>query len=183
MRERLHFRGVVAIAGSGVIAAAVVAAFAIASDGPGVVHACKQKNNGQVRIVSSPSDCRPSEEYQQLSSGAGAGLEAYAHVQDGVLDVARSKNVVGMTKTTTPFGSVADYVVYCFDLTFVPLNALATAEPEPLNPASDTPAATVAGTTAMAALTCPPGTDAAIRYGLVTNVGTGADSFYARFTI
>ena len=164
-----------------VIVAAIVASFAWASHDPTVVHACTQKNNGQVRIVSGPEECRPSETHQELAAasaapGGGAGLEAYARVEDGALDVARSKNVVGMTAATRSSGGT-NVNVYCFDLTFVPLNAVATGEVEPGTFGGGAPHVAVAGTDALAALPCPAGTDAAVQYGNPVD-----DSVYARFT-
>jgi hypothetical protein len=180
------------------VAGVVAVAGASGDTTPGVVHACKQKNNGQVRIVSDPSECRPSEEYQALASGAGPApsLDAYARVEDGTLDATRSKNVVSMTRTTytDPDADPEDprLNVYCFDLTFVPANALGTEELEltegedPLTFGGIPLRAAVAGTDVLAELGCPATTDAAIAYGSAGVPDdippTHEDSFYVRFT-
>ncbi len=43
------------------IVLAVTSTSSFATDGPNVIHACIKKNNGQLRVVSEPSECLPSE--------------------------------------------------------------------------------------------------------------------------
>jgi hypothetical protein len=177
MSSTPRIRQMLALAGAGVVAAAAVAALAWADHDPNVVHVCKHKHSGKARIVSGPEDCHPSEIHQELvSGGSSAGAEAYARVEDGTLDAARSKNVVSMT-VATQTRSETDLRFYCFDLTFVPLNAVASGELEPGVAGAAFAFPAVAGTDAMAASPCPAGTDAAVQYG----VTGGPDSFYARF--
>jgi hypothetical protein len=91
------------------------------------------------------------------AAGSG-GVLAYAYVDHGNLDQGRSKNVQSMTIQGTPSADV-----YCFVLKSTPVNAIVNRAMGSGNSVTDV--ATVAGTTAMAALTCDTGTSAAVTSG------------------
>ena len=91
--------------------------------------------------------------------GPPGGPVAYAHVgSNGVLDLARSKNVVAMTPAG-PYGAFGPF--FCFVLNVVPVNVVAT---EAISDSFQDPygapiAATLAGTPEMNSYpSCPAGT-------------------------
>lgn len=173
MRKTVRIE-VLALVVATIMAAVVgVAADAAAVDDPSMIHACMQKKEGTLRVVAAPSECKKSEApvSWNIEGPAGSAL-AYARVENGVLDSARSKNVVSMTTTAATYNNV-----YCFELTIDPNNAVATAEIQ--NDSIKTPAVVVAGTNAMSALLCPSGTSAAVLIGF-KNFGA-ADSFFVLF--
>jgi hypothetical protein len=94
---------------------------------------------------------------------------AYVYVDHGSLDASRSFGVNSMTIVTSTSGDV-----YCFDLVATPSNAIANRALGSGNSGGTTP--TVAGTTAMATLSCPAGTDAAVVSGI-----NSTSSFFALF--
>jgi hypothetical protein len=100
-------------------------------------------------------------------AGSG-GVLAYAYVDHGSLDQTRSKNVQSMTIKGTPSADV-----YCFVLKSTPVNAIVNRAMGSGNSVTDV--ATVAGTTAMAGLTCDSGTSAAV------TSGTGGNSSFFVF--
>ncbi|MEW6155027.1 MAG: hypothetical protein AB1673_13735 [Actinomycetota bacterium] len=100
-------------------------------------------------------------------------MAAYAHVHAGVLDPARSRNVVAVTTALDASGRR----IYCFDLGFVPINAQVTAEGSDVT-SSTSSRASVKGTPVMAELPCGADADAAVSY---PDPGTNAGSFYAVF--
>lgn len=158
-----------------VVASALVVVFgnplgAVAMDDPNTIHACRQKN-GNLRVVSDPSDCRPSEDPISWSTGP-TGPVAYAHVEDGVLDPTRSKNVIRMTISPDFLG----FDVYCFVLTATPKNVVATGmvPPFPIF-------VTVAETHPFPILPCPGGTDAAVMSGTGDDGNFGFGGFFALF--
>jgi hypothetical protein len=106
-----------------VIALGGVAVAAIPDSG-GTIHACYQKNNGDLRVVESSSRCRSTEkllDWAQHGPGEGTGVRAYAHVHgDGTLDPAKSDNVAGVVRSTVRPDA------YCFALDFTPVSVLAT---------------------------------------------------------
>jgi hypothetical protein len=158
----------VAVAATAIFAAAAGAAFAtgaVGFTGSGTIQACAKSGDGQLRLVSSATDCLPSETPISWNQQGPTGTTfAYAHVQDGALDTARSTNVVSMTMKLDSFGDN----VYCFVLTATPANVVATPEASATTRASMSPVVAVEGTPAMSTMPCDPGTSAAVIYGLTS---------------
>lgn len=100
-------------------------------------------------------------------------IAAYAHVHAGVLDPARSRNVVGVNTALDANGRK----IYCFDLNFIPINAQVTAEGSDVT-SSTSSRASVRGAPVMAELPCGADADAAVFY---PDPGPNSGSFYAVF--
>ena len=100
-------------------------------------------------------------------------VAAYAHVHAGVIDPARSRNVVDVTTALDANGRK----IYCFDLSFVPINAQVTAEGSDVT-SSTSSRASVRDTPVMAELPCGADADAAVFY---PDPGPQSGSFYAVF--
>jgi hypothetical protein len=133
-------RALVLLLGASVLlgcAAGVAFATGAISLGDDTIYGCAQKNNGQFRIVSDPSECRNSERPVSFNQQGPAGppgppgasvgdTPAYAHVlADGTLDATQSKNVVGVLRLPE---AVAGDGVYCFDLAAPVRNVVATSQ-------------------------------------------------------
>jgi hypothetical protein len=145
-----------------VLAGAGGVAYATIPDSAGIIHACFLNQGGNLRVIDTDAGavCRPGETPLSWNqSGSAGGPLAWAHVANGVLDAARSKNVVSMT----PKADSTGLMVYCFVLTATPVNVVATAEKD--GGGFTFPAATVSGTAGMSASPCDPGASAAVYYG------------------
>jgi hypothetical protein len=112
-------------------------------------------------------------------AGPASATVAYAHVLgNGMLDTARSKNVVAMAGGNG---------LYCFDLTFVPKNAVATLDNDPTAPKQGLGFVKVA-LPPTALFTCPtiPAPDATVMTANETAVGGGSSEggwpFYVYWT-
>jgi len=116
----------IAIALAALVVALGGAAFVAIPDSNGTIHACYQKHTGNLRVVTSPSECRSGEHPLAWgSSGAGGSLGAkgFALVRPfGVLDAARSENVIAVAQSSVE----AD--AFCFDLSFEPRNMVVSPE-------------------------------------------------------
>jgi hypothetical protein len=138
-------------------------AYATIPDSAGSIHACYLNQSGNLRVIDTTSGgaCRPDETPLTWSQGGSAGGPlAFAHVANGVLDAARSKNVVSVTRKLDSNGFT---FVYCFVLTATPVNVVAT--PEKDDGGFTSPFATVSGTAGMSSSPCDAGTSAAVYYG------------------
>ena len=146
------------------------AAFAAIPDSGGTIHACYQKNNGNLRVVESDAECRNSENTLAWDQGAqnGAAARAFGRVlSDGTLDAARSSNVGGVAQSSS------QHFVYCLNLNFTPVNIVATAEAGPFEPSRRQMAASV--DPALVSSLCPEG----FRSALVDVVdASGFKGFY-----
>ena len=123
-------------------------AVAAIPDSSGVIHGCYQKGAGNLRVVNSASDCRPSERSIDWNQQGPPGTaRAFAHVlADGSLDPTESKNVRGVVHSSVP--DHAD--TYCFDLDFRPANVVATPQGRALQMGASLEAEDIAPY-------CPPG--------------------------
>jgi len=147
-------------------------AYATIPDSSGVIHACFLNQEGQLRVIDTGATCRRNEtplswnqtgsQGQQGPPGPAGTAFAFAHITNGTLDMARSKNVVSMTREDFSTSPIHTEAFYCFVLTTTPVNAVATGEPDTTG---DIPSVTVAGTAAMSSSPCDPGTSAAVRDG------------------
>jgi hypothetical protein len=187
-----------AVGAGALVAAGLIAAVVQASipDGNGLIHGCYAANgasatNGtQLDIVDSGTSCAKGQariSWNQTGPQGAPGPKgdtgatgpqgppgtggriADAYVDHGVLDSSRS---TGVNSVTIVAGSLGD--VYCFDLVATPANVIANRALGSGNSGGTTP--TVAGTTAMATLPCPAGTDAAVVSGI-----NSTSSFFALF--
>jgi hypothetical protein len=93
-------------------------AFAAIPDSNGTVHACYQKNSGDLRAVSDPSGCRNNEQSVDLASQANQAtsriLWAVVHGADGSL--LRGKGAVSAHVSSSAFGYTQIDVVFDRDL-------------------------------------------------------------------
>ena len=111
--------------------------------------------------------------------GPPSARVAYAHVLgNGTLDTARSMNVVAMAGGNG---------LYCFDLTFVPKNAIATLDNDPVGPEQGLGFIKVAlPPTALFTCATIPSPDATVMTAMQTTIGGGTSDggwpFYVYWT-
>jgi hypothetical protein len=101
------------------------------------------------------------------------GARAYAYVDNGQLDPARSFGVTSMAVK-----SVVNADIYCFVLNSTPVNVIVSRAQGSGNSGADTP--TVLGTNAFSMLTCDGGTNAAVVNSISSGTRVTA-SFFALF--
>ena len=113
-------------------------AYATIPDSSGTIHGCFSKQNGNLRVIESSSECRTNEEalnWSQDSRDRNAA-RAYARVlPSGTLDEARSNNVEGVAQPSA--------FIFCLNLDFTPVNIVATPEAGAFEPSNRHIAASV----------------------------------------